>query len=265
MNKQALCAAFCDGLEIRDVPVGLAVKTAFALPTGDMIGFYIVRSHDQKDAWRLEDSGMTIPLLEASGVSLESGPRKEALGRLLAEYSAEYDDDTREIHSSFYAEQEIPAAASRFTALLLRMQDFELLNPDVVANTFKSDVEEAIKTRFHNVAKVQFRARLSDAWDNYLADAVISPKGGLPAIVFFGTSEAKVDEAVLMHWELRSKGQRNPVTLILESAKPPAVSSRALRRAHNRLDAMPVFRGAEDAAMEKLASEIGLGSDFQSS
>jgi hypothetical protein len=260
MDKRALCRAFCDEVEINAVPAGLAVKTPFALPSGDAIGFYIVRDPKSPDMWRFEDSGMTVPELEANGVNLESGPRREALARLLAEYDSEYDEESREIHSEFYREENIPGAASRFTALLLRMQDFELMHADVVANTFRSDAEEAIRKRFTNVAKVEFRARLSDAWDNYLADAIIhtDSKDRPAVVVFFATSEARVDESVLMHWELRSKGQQNPIALVLESVKPPGISTRALRRAHNRLDALPVFRGAVDEAMEKLASQVGL-------
>lgn len=256
LSKQALCEAFCEELEVRDVPVGLAVRTPFALPSGDSIGFYIVRDPSDLDMWRFEDSGLLVPMLEASGVSLESGPRAEAFKRLLDECGAEYDEESRELHSPYMSDAEIPAEATRFVSLLLRMQDFELLHADTVANTFRFDVEQAIKKRFGNVMKVEFRAKLSDAWDNYLADAVIKPQSGDPLVLFFGTSEAKVDEAVIMHYDLRAKGQKSPVALVLETAKPANVSGRALRRAHNRLEAIPVFRGDEDAAMDKIASQI---------
>lgn len=129
------------------------------------------------------------------------------------------------------------------------------MQSDVVASTFRHDVEEAIRTRFINVAKIEFRAKLSDSWDNYLADAIISPPNGSPMVVFYATTEAKVDEAVLMHYDLREKKQSNFVALVLEQIKPPAISARALRRAHNRLDAIPIFRGDEDAAMDKLAGK----------
>lgn len=258
VNKQALCDAFCEDLDVRQVPSGLAVRTPFSYPSGDAIGFYIVRDPNQPGMWRFEDSGLVVPMLEANGISLDSGPRAEAFGRLLDECGAEYDEDLRELHSSYLPEKEIPLEASRFVSLLLRVQDFQLLQQDTVANTFRFDVEQAITKRFSNIAKVEFRAKLSDAWDNYVADAVVTPVSGEPMVVFFGTSEAKVDEAVIMHYDLRAKGQGSPIALVLESAKPNNVSARALRRAHNQLEALPVFRGDEDAAMNKLAAQIGL-------
>lgn len=256
INKQVLCNAICDAVDVRIVPVGYAVRTPFSLPSGDSIGFYIVRDPNNGGMWRFEDSGLLVPMLEASGISLESGPRAEAFSRLLESCSAEYDDESMELYSQYMPEDDIPGEASRFISLLLRLQDFELLQTDVVANTFRFDVERAIQKRFSNVVNVEFRAKLSDGWDNFLADAVIKPSTGDSLIVFFGTSEAKVDEAVIMHYELRAKGQKNPVAVVLETAKPASVSARALRRAHNRLEALPVFRGDEESAMEKLASQL---------
>lgn len=257
MNKEMLCNAFCANLEIHEVPAGLAVRTPFSYPNGDVIGFYLTRDPENRGAWRFEDSGMIVPQIEAGGVSFDSGPRREAFFRLLSEFSAEFDEDSREIVTSYFDETEIPEIAPRFAALLLRMQDFELMHAGVVASTFRHDVERAISERFINIAKVEFRAKLSDAFGNYLADAIITPPGNLPMAVYFATTEAKVDEAVIMHFELREKGLKNPVALVLEQLKPPNVSSRALRRAHNRLDAIPVFRDDEAASMERLADQIG--------
>lgn len=258
VTKQALCEAFCTNLDVREVPAGWAVRTPFALPSGDAIGFYVVRDQSNPEMWRLEDSGLIVPMLEANGVCLDSGPRAEAFAQLLVETGAEYDEDTRELHSAYMSDAEIPGEASRFVSLLLRMQDFELLQPDAVASTFRFDVEQAIMKRFSNIAKVEFRAKLSDAWDNYVADAIVKPEAGEPLVVFFATSETKVDEAVIMHYDLRAKNEHTSIALILESAKPTNVSSRALRRAFNRLEATPVFRGDEVAAMDKLASMTGL-------
>lgn len=257
VNKQALCEALCGNLEIREVPAGLAVRAPFAFNSGDALGFYLVRNPNDSKQWRYEDSGLIVPMIEADGVSLDSGPRADAFARLLDECGAEYDEDSCELRTSYMSEIEVIDEAPRFISLLLRMQDFVLLHPETVANTFRDDIEQAISERFINVAKVEFRARLSDAWDNYLADAIIQPKQGDSLVVFFATSETKVDEAVLMHWDLRAKNQKNPVALMLETTKPSNVSNRALRRAMNRLEAITVFRGDEYAAMDKLAGQIG--------
>src|SRR5690606_38087772 len=132
--------AFCSELDVREVPVGYAVRTPYSSASGDAIGFYIVRHPTESTVWRFEDSGMVVPLLEAEGISLESGQRGEAFARLLAEHDAEYDDDARELHSRYLPEADIPAEASRFVALLLRMQDFALMHADIVASTFRDDV-----------------------------------------------------------------------------------------------------------------------------
>ncbi len=258
MTKQMICDALCGELQMREVPAGYAVHTPFAMQSGDNVGFYLVRNPSNSSQWRFEDSGLIIPIIEANGVSLDSGMRSDAFARLLDEYGAEFDDDTRELHSEYMSEQDIINDAPRFVSLLLRMQDFELLHPDTVANTFREDVENAITQRFSNIAKVEFRARLSDHWDNYVADAIIQPSSGDALVVYLATSESKVDEAVLMHWDLRAKGNKNPVALIMESTKPVNVSARALRRAMNRLEAVSVFRGDEGAAIDKLASQIGI-------
>ena len=44
--KDQLCKAFCDNVQVRRVPAGLAVSTSFLSPEGDRIGFY-VRDREQ--------------------------------------------------------------------------------------------------------------------------------------------------------------------------------------------------------------------------
>lgn len=39
--KEELCAAFCEGLEVAEVPIGIAVGTTYMGQTGDRIAFYI--------------------------------------------------------------------------------------------------------------------------------------------------------------------------------------------------------------------------------
>ena len=65
MNKQQLCEAFCGELSVRDVPAGLAVKTAFQFKDGDSVGFYVVRHPTIQGKYRIEDSGLLIPFIES--------------------------------------------------------------------------------------------------------------------------------------------------------------------------------------------------------
>jgi len=128
MNKERLCEAFCGELQLRDVPAGYAVKTAFTMTSGDALGFYITRSPHNEKLWRLEDSGLLIPGLEASGVNLETGQRADSFLRLLNEHGASYDSDAMELHSSYVTEQDLPREAMRFISLIMRVQDLELLD-----------------------------------------------------------------------------------------------------------------------------------------
>ena len=74
--KDILCKAFCENLTVRDVPAGTAVGTPFTTADGDRIGFYIV---PDSGLLRIEDDGLTMPLLEASGLEFNTGTRAQAL------------------------------------------------------------------------------------------------------------------------------------------------------------------------------------------
>ncbi|MDO8698861.1 MAG: DUF1828 domain-containing protein, partial [Rhodoferax sp.] len=84
LDKQRLCAAFCGDIELHDVPAGRAIRTGFSTSEGDAIGFYVTRDHDapSEPRYRIEDAGLIVPALEASGVNLDSGTRSEAFHRL---------------------------------------------------------------------------------------------------------------------------------------------------------------------------------------
>jgi len=44
---------------------------------------------------RIEDDGLTMPLLEASGLDFSAGTRSEALDELLSEYGVQLDPETQ--------------------------------------------------------------------------------------------------------------------------------------------------------------------------
>lgn len=137
--KEELCAAFCEGLAIADVPIGIAVGTAFMGQTGDRIAFYIT-GPDDADRWRLQDDGSTVPIIEASGADLSVSSRAQAFSALLAEYDASYDDDTCELLSAWVPREQIAKAAMQFVAMLLRVQELALLTSERVRSTW---IEEA--------------------------------------------------------------------------------------------------------------------------
>jgi hypothetical protein len=256
MDKEKICAAFCDEVSIRKVPAGYAVKTAFHTADGDPIGFYIVQRPDQPNRWRLEDSGLIVPLLEAHGVTLNVGQREESFKQLLSEYRADFDENSKEIVSNWMSEDDVATASLHFATLLLRLQDLEFLAPDVVESTFRQDAQRAIEQRFSRIAKIDIDGKISDSLPNYVVDAVISTQDREPVAVYFATSEPRVDEAVILAMESRLKDMPIAVLLLLEHVKPRNVTDRALARAHNLLDGLPVFRGFEANAMDKIATFV---------
>lgn len=257
IDKRTLCEAFCNELELRDVPAGVAVRTAFQLKSGDAIGFYIVRAPFDRTQFRLEDSGLVVPELESCGVDLDRGTRAEAFKRLLEEHKAEFDVDTMEIRSRWVDEKELPEAAMGFTALMLRVQDLELLTPGQVESAFREDAEREIKKTFANKAMLEFGVAPSNDLSEFEADAVIRYEKAVTAI-YLGTHEARVDESVMAWMENRLIDADIRVVLLLENGKPANISNKAIRRAMNRLDATTVFRGDEHQAMNKIANIAGL-------
>jgi hypothetical protein len=62
-------------------------------------------------------------MLEAAGADLELESRAEAFRHLLVDYDAEYDEQRGELTTGLMVESDIPKAALRFVALLLRIQE----------------------------------------------------------------------------------------------------------------------------------------------
>jgi hypothetical protein len=195
-------------------------------------------------------------MLESSGVNLDSGARAEAFAALLDEYSASYDDESMELHSEYVEESALPDMAMRFIALLLRVQDLELLNPQTVENTFRQDAQRALSKYFDSKATIEFDTSPAGSPD-YVADAVIRADQRDPVALYFGTRDARVDEAVMLWMDTRLTGKPCRVALLLESEKTP-IAGRSKRRAMNRLDATTVFRGDEQAAMSRIGQLVGV-------
>lgn len=134
--KEELCKAFCDDLRISEVPAGLAVSTVFGAGDGDRIGFYVLNSAGK---FRIEDDGLTLPSLEASGVDFKSGTRAQALEGLKSEYGVAIDLENNEFFIDGLSEYDLPQAALRFVAFSLRVRDFMLMTEHRVASTFRED------------------------------------------------------------------------------------------------------------------------------
>lgn len=257
MNKDAICNAFCGQIVVHDVPAGLAVKTPFLLQDGDPLGFYIVPTLES-GKYRLEDSGTLVPFLEANGANLEHGTRAKEFRALLDEYGADFDSDSMEIHSTSLEASDVPDAAVQFVALLLRVQDLNLLRAEVVENTFRDDAKAAIAKMLEGLADVEFDAIPAPELSDYTADVLLRAKhSGATAAVYLGTSDAKASEAVSAWLEAKLKHSKVKVSMLCETEKP-GIGLKLMRRAMNRLDSVSFFRDDEVASIEKLARQIGI-------
>lgn len=262
MDKEKFCEAFCGDLHLHQVPTGYAVQTGFSLSNGDAIGFYLTRDKSDAPMWRVEDCGLTVPSLEASGVNIESGQRAEAFCRLLLEYDVSYDQDAMELRSKYVTQDELPHTAIRFIAFMMRMHGLELLDTATVEKTFQEDAKRSIAGYFEGVARVKFRDEMLEESKekDFNPDALISRLDEKKSLlVYFGTTRARIDEAVIHALDTRAKKSSHDVVgLLLESVAPQNVARQAVERALNRVDETAIYGTDVAAAMARLGKSIGV-------
>jgi Domain of unknown function DUF1828 len=251
--KDALCHAFCDSIRVTKVPVGLAVSTAFRRQDGDAIGFYIV-GPDSAGHYRIEDDGLTIADLEASGADLDSATRAAAFSQLLEENGALYANAEGILKSQPLNEPEIAAAALRFVALLLRVQDLLLLTPERVASTFREDAIKAIRHAAKGLAAVEKDAPIAAPLQEFPADVVLRTQQRPPVAVFLASTDLRLSEAILLQIVAMHEARvRCSVVALVE--RQNSISRKMWQRAVNRLAAVPVFEGDREAAISRVIRE----------
>jgi hypothetical protein len=251
--KDMLCKAFCDQLAIRSVPAGLAVSTAFTLSSGEPLGFYVV-GPDPSGRFRLEDDGTTLPMIEAAGIDLETATRSDAVAKLYEEYGAIHDPETGELSTPPISGDLVPQRALQFVALLLRLQDLTLLTPERVASTFKEDAIRAITSSLNGLAKISENQSPAVGIE-FPADLVIEAPSRSPVAVFLAMSEQRVLEAVVAQMAITYETKADcSVIALLE--RDSSVTRRMRQRAANRLTAMPIYEGDEQAAVQRIALEV---------
>ncbi|HEX6959205.1 MAG TPA: DUF1828 domain-containing protein [Ferrovibrio sp.] len=255
--KEQLCKAFCDELRITEVPLGYAVGTAFRRPDGDAVGFYINYDRKTPGMARLEDDGETMPALEAAGVDFsDGGPRSEAFSQLCAEHSVFHDVDENVLHTQFMAEELLPAAAVKFVAFLLRVQDFLLVTRERVEDTFKRDVVNAVKESFAGRARIETDYVFGEGYKDDPVDIAIIAEGREPLAVFIGTSETRALEALLFYDRVTYKtAMPCRVILIVDSTHTQKVRARTLNRVVNEMP-IAAFRDEKLAVMTRLEREV---------
>ena len=257
--REALCRAFCGDLTLIDVPVGYAVSTTFLRDDGDAVGFYIVRDSQSTSRFRIEDDGTTIPFLEAGGVEFSTDTRSAAFTALLDTYQIAFDEDEMLLHTSVVSEAELPAAAMRFVAFMLRVGDFLLLTREKVASTFKEDAARLIRERIGDRAIVSEKVAVSANLADNIPDLLIKAQDRRPVAVFLGSSQQRVYEAILLQMQaLYEANEDVAVIALLENDR--VVTRDVLKRAMNRLETTLTFRGDETESVHRIArAAVGAG------
>lgn len=247
--KEALCRAFCDNLNVTEVPLGYAVGTSFRRNNGDAIGFYIVFDRGSKERARIEDDGLTISSLESAGINLSAGPRAEQLSALMRDSHISYDEDESVLHTDFMPIAILPSRALEFVAFLIRAQELSHWTREAVEGTFKHDVVRAVQQHYAGRAKVLLGEDAEKAMPGAPADAIIEPPEGVPLALFIGTSEPKALEATLLWSDVRAKlSKPTKVMLVVDSPKPKRINDRTYARALNRFPVV-VFPDLEEEAL----------------
>ncbi len=254
--KEELCKEFCDQILVRDVPVGLAIGTQYVGIDGDFIGFYVI-GPDMNGHFHIEDSGTTIPILEACGADVSLESRAIIFRELLSEYEVEYDEDRSELKTRALNKAEIPKAALRFVALLLRLQDLTFLTKERAESTFKQEVIRDVIAEIGKRAKVTLDDIVSQALSDFRADIVIRSIDRPPVAIFLVRDSSRMYEAMLLDSEAKSKARTEcRVVALMENEN--SVSKKVLGQAMNRI--IPLhYRGDEQIAISRIGSEsLGL-------
>lgn len=255
MNKDELCRAFCNEISIKNVPAGLVVSTAFRRSDGDAVSFYIVQDKMLPGLARLEDDGETIPYLQACGVDFDTQTRMRAFQALLAEYNAEFDEAESIIHTPNMRHDEIPGAALRFVALLLRLADFLLLREEHVESTFKEDAAKRIKEKIGDRARVSENELVSSQLTEIAPDLIIRAEKRDPVAVFLAQSPPRVYDAIILQMAALYEAKESlSVIALLETES--SISRDMQKRAANRLSAVTFWKGDETASVQRIEREV---------
>jgi hypothetical protein len=258
--KKALCEEFCAQISIRSVPAGLAVGTEFAGLNGDPIGFYIV-GPDAEGKYRIEDNGATLTVLEACGADLDIESRAHSFNELISGYGVSLNEQVGELYTPQLGAAELPKAALRFVAMLLRVQDLLMTTHERVANTFKEEALREIRQSIGLRAEIIEDSPVADSLSEWSADAIIRAPNREPIALFFVLTDTRLYEAIMMQMEAAYR-VKFPCTVVALLEKSDSVSPKAASHAQNRVSVRR-YRGDEQEAVAAISRQaLGTASAF---
>jgi len=247
--QQEICAAFCDGLIVRSVPVGYAISTPVTWFSGDTISFY---ARVEGERARLEDSGSLLFDLEGQGVDFSSENRMEILSGLLSDHGVVLEDEDGLFCTEWVPKNQIAALALPFLTFLARVQDLLFLNREIVKSTFKEDLIGALEDAFSE-ASVSVSEALIPSLPHYTVDVVVRARSGKMAAIFPATNDVTVLRAVLFSMELQKHDVSNIVPfLIYENLNRGAITHQSREIALNSDLTPAVWSGGRDEVIDKV-------------
>jgi hypothetical protein len=250
--KEQLCKEFCNQIVVRKVNAGLAVGTEYEGLTGDPIGFYVI-GPDSGGRFRVEDSGTTVPILEACGADVALESRGTIFRELLEKYGVEYDEKRGELTTPALFEADVPKAALRFVAMLLRLQDLTFLTKERAESTFKQEAIRDLITEIGNRASIATDDFLSKALSDFKIDAIVKAANRIPVAVFLVRDATRMYEAMLFEVEAQFKEQIEcRVVALMESRT--SVSQSVFNKAINRITPL-YYRGEEKSSIGRIVAE----------
>lgn len=247
--QQDICAAFCDGLIVRKVPVGFAISTPVTWFSDDTISFY---ARVEGERARLEDSGSLLFDLEGQGVDFSSENRREILSGILSDHGVDLSEEDGLFCTAWVPKAELASLALPFLTFLARVQDLLFLNREVVKSTFKEDLIRALEETFSD-DRVSFSEALIPDLPHYTVDIVVRSESGKIAAVFPATNDVNVLRAVLFSMEVQKHNATNIVPfLIYENLDKGAITQQSREIAFNSDLTPAVWSGGREGVVRKV-------------
>lgn len=249
--QKKICAAFCEGLSVREVPLGYAIRTPFTWLHGEPL---IVFGEKFDGLIRMRDAGDTLALLEDVAGDLSSGTKMDALRQIASEHGVTFDEENTLFVSEWAEEGQLGDAAIRFMSFLNRVQDMSLLSRDKVTNAFRDELTEAIKEHFSGQQyEVGVRDSISEDHKEYTADVIIRT-AQKQAAIYAAVSEVNVLEALLTEQVFgRDQEVKTVPFVVYEDFLQSKISAKTRRRAMNSPKLQTAdWSGGRDEVINKL-------------
>lgn len=251
--KDQICKAFCHGITVREVPIGLVIATSTMWLDGDFLAFY---ARQKGNLVRFEDSGSSIFDLETNGVDLSSTSRMQIIADLCREYDVIYDTDEFLFQTDWVDESSSGFTAIKFLTFLTRLQDLIFTTKERTSRTFRDDLLAALEQEFRDDAEVLTTNAPVKDLAYYTVDIVVKHKSGRVAAIFPGTGEQKALEAILFAKELELKKVQNVIPFLVVEEAGSKISKHTKAKAINSELTLAAWDGGEKEVVDKIRKHL---------